>query len=212
MNLNKEFFFPTITYFADLEDAAALNQYLKTRIYAWRDLDQDGITRSNTKRAGAWHSHTTMNVLPEYKLFVDQVNAVMAKVFEDQLYSDQYFASCHNMWANVSPKGGYNRSHVHPGSLWSGVYYVQTPEHSGRIIFQDPRPQVSMVSAVYQDKTKAGPQQWQEINYEPIAGRMILFPSWLRHEVESNLNELGGDDADRISISFNYGQAPIQKA
>lgn len=65
-----------------------------------------------------------------------------------------------------------------------------------------------MVNAVYQDKGSAGPQQWQEINYEPVEGRMILFPSWLRHEVESNLCDLGGTAAGRISISFNYGQAP----
>jgi uncharacterized protein (TIGR02466 family) len=36
-------------------------------------------------------------------------------------------------------------------------------------------------------------------NLKPEAGKLLLFESWLRHEVPPNL-----DDEDRVSVSFNY--------
>ena len=53
MKINKELFFPTPVYFIDLEDSDSLNLFLKTRIYSWRDEDQQGVVRSNAKRVGA---------------------------------------------------------------------------------------------------------------------------------------------------------------
>lgn len=49
------------------------------------------------------------------------------------------------------------------------------------------------------------------MHYEPVAGRLILFPAWLGHEVQPNLSKLKGKAGDRISISFNYLQAPRGK-
>ena len=51
-----------------------------------------------------------------------------------------------------------------------------------------------------------GAEHWKEVHHTAIAGRLILFPSWLRHEVEPNLSTLGSPQSDRISISFNYAQ------
>lgn len=204
--LNKELFFPTPIYFVDLEGSEAINAYLKTRIYAWRDQDPSGIVRSNARKAGAWHSPTTMSSMPEYSLFVNKVNAAVNSVFTDQRYSAQHKAACQNMWANINPGGGYNRSHTHPGALWSGVYYVQTPPDCGQVVFQDPRVQSQVILPHPNQQQETGPEQWSEVFHKAVAGRLILFPSWLRHEVENNGNQLSSPHGDRISISFNYGQ------
>ena len=45
--------------------------------------------------------------------------------------------------------------------------------------------------------------QWQTIEYKPIEGRVILFPSWVGHEVQQNLTDVEGENGNRISISFN---------
>jgi uncharacterized protein (TIGR02466 family) len=37
------------------------------------------------------------------------------------------------------------------------------------------------------------------VKYKAEAGKLILFESWLRHEVSANQS-----DEERISISFNY--------
>ena len=42
---------------------------------------------------------------------------------------------------------------------------------------------------------------WRETHFEPIAGRLIMFPSWLTHCVDPNES-----DELRISISFNFMQ------
>ena len=50
---------------------------------------------------------------------------------------------------------------------------------------------------------------WREVYYEPTVGRLIIFPAWLVHEVEPNLNmEFEKDDSKgwRYSISFNFNQ------
>ena len=204
--LEKELFFPTPIYFFDVAGSAELNQYLKTRIYSWRDRDQTGIVRSNARDTGAWHSPTTMAELPEYALFVEQVDDVFQQIHTDQKYSTRHRPACQNMWANVNPGGGYNRSHTHPGSLWSGVYYVQAPPECGRVVFQDPRVQAQVILPFTEQATNLSVEQWSEVYHQPIEGRLILFPSWLRHEVESNRSALNSPVGDRISISFNYGQ------
>ena len=104
------------------------------------------------------------------------------------------------MWANVNPRGGMNRAHLHPNSLWSGVYYVKTPQNCGNLRIDDPRTSAAMV----RPKMKEGipPHRLhRETAYEAIAGRLIMFPSWVTHCVDANeSNEL------RISISFNFLQ------
>ena len=47
--------------------------------------------------------------------------------------------------------------------------------------------------------TRAKPVNQPHITYPAQAGRVILFESWLRHEVAANRTA-----AERISISFNY--------
>jgi uncharacterized protein (TIGR02466 family) len=205
--MTKELFFPTPVYYFDVTDSAALNLFLKNRIYSWRDLDQSGIERSNVKKVGSWHSATDMAKRPEYQAFVSVLQQHLDEVYEDQLYANGSQPMCLNMWANINPRNGYNRSHTHPGSLWSGVYYVQAPLESGQIIFKDPRVQASVLVAAFEDKSKHGPEQWSDVFYEAREGRLILFPSWLQHEVEPNLSPLDSPDSDRISISFNFGQA-----
>ena len=49
------------------------------------------------------------------------------------------------MWANVNRAGHGNEFHSHPGSFWSGVYYVDDggigadPSLGGELEFMDPR-------------------------------------------------------------------------
>ena len=206
MNLVQELFFPTPIYYLDLEGAESLNQYLLPRIYAWRDRDQSGIARSNVRTMGAWHSHTNMNKLPEFELFVRKIEQTMVELFTAQNYHPNSKPASHNMWANINPPGGYNRSHTHPGSLWSGVYYVQAPEHCGRVVFHDPRVQAEVQPIKIAEDKLADQRHWREVNHKAMAGRLVLFPSWLRHEVEPNLAKVDEPYSDRISISFNYGQ------
>ncbi|MEM7316992.1 MAG: TIGR02466 family protein, partial [Planctomycetota bacterium] len=87
----------------------------------------------------------------------------------------------------------------------SGVYYVQSPEGAGAVNFTDPRTQ-NLILTPRLSPDNRSKNTWTSVQYEPVAGRLILFPSWLYHAVEPNLSELAGEAGDRICISFNMIQ------
>jgi uncharacterized protein (TIGR02466 family) len=205
-NLYREIFFPTFIFYKDLSDSVALNAALGTAIYAMREADADGLHRSNVKQAGAWHSQDDLNRRPEFAGLVAKIQSATQSVFNDLSYDPAFEPFIDNMWANISPKNAFNRTHVHPGVTWSGVYYVQTPENCGRIYFSDPRVQAQMLRPHIHDEGRKQAHNWTEVFYQPIAGRLILFPAWLQHEVEPNLSEATGEAGNRISISFNFLQ------
>jgi uncharacterized protein (TIGR02466 family) len=204
--LNRELYFPTFIFFKDLPDGASLNAGLCEEIYAMRENDRDGLHRSNVKQAGAWHSRDDLNRQDAFKHLVAEVVTAAQGVFDDLRYDPAFEPQIDNMWANISPQHAFNRMHTHPGVIWSGVYYVQTPKNAGRIYFSDPRVQAQVLRPRVNEAGRKEPHNWSEVYYEPIAGRLILFPAWLLHEVEPNLSDLSGPSGDRISISFNLVQ------
>ena len=87
--------------------------------------------------------------------------------------------------------------HLHPQSVISGTIYLATPKNSGNLKFEDPRLSKFMAAPARKTHAKLTNQTFVEI--EPHAGYVVLFESWLRHQVEPNLTQ-----KDRVSISFNY--------
>jgi len=191
--MHRDLHFPTPIYIADI-DHPTLNQELERDIIAWSNKDK-GMTRTNIK---GWHSGIHMHELPEYKKLVDMLYACQKTIYDQEHLDSEPFLG--NMWANINPPGGMNRAHQHPNSLWSGVYYIKAPKNCGLLKIDDPRSSAAMV----RPNLKKGqlPQRlYRETHYEPIAGRCIMFPSWLMHCVDPNeSNDI------RISVSFNFLQ------
>ncbi len=100
-------------------------------------------------------------------------------------------------WINILNPLAAHSGHIHPHSVISGTYYVQTPVGAGALKFEDPRLPMMMNAPSPQ---KNAPLSAKRFVYEkPEAGTVMMWESWLRHEVTPNL----GEDL-RISISFNY--------
>ena len=189
----RELHFPTPIYIADIKHPT-LNQELERDILAWSNKDK-GITRTNIK---GWHSDTNMNELPEYAKLVDMLYSAQRTIYDQEYYESEPFLG--NMWANINPPGGSNRAHIHPNSLWSGVYYVKAPQNSGQLKIEDPR-SVALMSRPRQKDVPKPDRLLREHHYEPKTGRLIMFPSWLNHCVDpNNSNDI------RISVSFNFMQ------
>ena len=89
-------------------------------------------------------------------------------------------------WGNINPTGTNIGEHLHIGSDYSGILYLQATEKSGNINFRDPRVQYEVVF------------QTIDFSVTPYTGRCVVFPSWLRHSVDINRM-----DQDRIGIAFN---------
>lgn len=201
----RELFFPTPIFFKDLKNGKEINEKLIPLLYDWKKRDEKGIVRSNKN---GWHSGVDMHQRQEYRFFVKELFKFVDEVFRLEEYHPKSYPVCDNMWANINNKYSYNRSHTHPGCLMSGVYYVKTPKNCGRLYFSDPKSMALQIPPVIEntkERQKNGllSHQWREVNYDPLEGRVILFPSYLSHEVEQNLNE---DGEDRISLSFNFIQ------
>uniref|UniRef100_UPI004048D3D5 2OG-Fe(II) oxygenase family protein n=2 Tax=Yoonia sp. TaxID=2212373 RepID=UPI004048D3D5 len=103
-----------------------------------------------------------------------------------------------SLWINILPEGGIHTSHIHPHSVISGTTYVAMPEGASAIKYEDPRSAMMMASPM---RIKdARPEMRQFIYVAPDVGDVLLWESWLRHEVPMNMSE-----EERISVSFNYG-------
>ncbi|RYH04374.1 hypothetical protein EU805_03115 [Salipiger sp. IMCC34102] len=102
-----------------------------------------------------------------------------------------------DLWINILPEGGIHTAHIHPHSVISGTTYVAMPEGTSAIKFEDPRLPMMMAAP---GRRKDAAEMLQQFTYvAPVVGDVLLWESWLRHEVPMNMAE-----EDRISVSFNY--------
>ena len=102
-----------------------------------------------------------------------------------------------DIWINILPEGGTHSSHIHPHSVISGTTYVRVPPGASSIKLEDPRHAMMMAAPV---RRKDAREELRSFIYPgPQAGDVLLWESWLRHEVPMNM-----DEDDRISVSFNY--------
>ena len=101
-----------------------------------------------------------------------------------------------SIWINILEPGGSHTGHIHTNSVISGTIYVDVPDGASAIRFEDPR--LDKMMAGPPRKATAGPHNISFQSVQPEAGTVLLWESWLRHEVPMNRAR-----EDRISISFN---------
>lgn len=102
-----------------------------------------------------------------------------------------------DIWINILPEGGMHSNHIHPHSVISGTTYVSMPDGASAIKFEDPRLSRMMAAPPRQKDAREALRQF--IYVAPKVGDVLLWESWLRHEVPMNMAE-----DERISVSFNY--------
>jgi uncharacterized protein (TIGR02466 family) len=94
-------------------------------------------------------------------------------------------------------RGAVHGLHLHPLSTISGTYYVAVPRGAPGLKFEDPRLERFMAAPPRRADARRALRPWVSVVARP--GGLLLFESWLRHEVPAN--SVAGE---RISISFNY--------
>ncbi len=101
------------------------------------------------------------------------------------------------IWVNVLEPGGSHSGHIHPHCVLSGTYYVRVPDGASSLKFEDPRlPHMMAAPSPREDADEA---HRRFVYVAPKAGDLLLWESWLRHEVPPNRAA-----SSRVSISFNY--------
>jgi|SRR6185437_4126704 len=103
--------------------------------------------------------------------------------------------SLDSIWVNVMAPGAVHGAHIHPHAAISGTFYVALPKGAAAIRFEDPRLPLMMAAPL----KRPGARDKPFVTMAPKAGTLLLWESWLRHDVPQN-NARGR----RISVSFNY--------
>lgn len=158
-------------------------------------------TGRQVSNIGGWQSEDLQGKhLPLNSLFLEIEKHI--KIFSSQIGLTPNLC-IDNLWININGYKDYNRQHSHPVSIISGVYYVKIPNNAGDIAFDNP---FGSIMEVYwhdyvenQKKENWNAYTSAEWTFPSLEGSLYLFPGWLKHYVEPNLNQ----NEERISISFN---------
>lgn len=197
-------FFATEIYQARLQAKGwrAFNSELLRECHQIRDHDAEGRKWSAKNYPGGYTSYSSLCRLHKLSSTFMQLERVLnrhvrafAKALELDLEGRALAMT--DCWVNIMPHQVAHGLHIHPLSTISGTYYVKTPKGCAGIKFEDPRLDRFMAAPPRRAGCHASHRLWQTIPAE--AGKVVLFESWLRHEVAANPLA-----AERVSISFNY--------
>lgn len=134
-------------------------------------------------------------VFAELKSVLDVHAAIFARLLEMDLRGKQL--RMERCWVNVLGPGGMHSGHIHPHSVLSGTIYIAVPSGAGALQFEDPRHAIMMHAPARNPAGRTDHQPF--VALAPARGTLMLWESWLRHEVSAHRGE-----GERISISFNY--------
>jgi uncharacterized protein (TIGR02466 family) len=192
--------FPTLVYEASIEEPDLLANLARScRLVAREDKAGRAWSRDHGYRG--YTSYASLNDLPvrdphfaELVRLLDRHVAAFAKECAFDLGRRLKLDS---LWVNLLDGGGAHSGHIHPHSAVSGTFYVAIPKGSGALKLEDPRLPMMMAAPPRRDNA---PEPLRHFVYlQPKAGSLLLWESWLRHEVAA-----GTGQGRRISISFNY--------
>jgi uncharacterized protein (TIGR02466 family) len=202
--MGMQLLFPTRVYQASLRRPAAarLNARLLRECRQLRTDDSAGRRWSAAHYPGGYTSygsaHRMHRLSPTFAALeraLDGHVARFAGLLEFDLRGRQLTMT--DCWVNIMGAGAVHSLHLHPLATISGSYYVRAPRGAPGIKFEDPRLERFMAAPPRAASAKRANRPW--VTLPARAGELVLFESWLRHEVAANRLA-----AERVSISFNY--------
>jgi uncharacterized protein (TIGR02466 family) len=175
---------------------------LASSCYSIAEDDEAGQEWSEENGYPGYTSYASLADLPwRFPIFADVVKSLDAHVaaFAADLELDLGGRKLvlEDIWINILPEGGMHASHIHPHSVISGTTYVAMPEGASALKLEDPRSSRMMAAP---PRMKGAREELKTFVYlAPQVGDVLLWESWLRHEVPMNMSK-----DERISVSFNY--------
>jgi uncharacterized protein (TIGR02466 family) len=193
--------FPTRIYRAELGDPVLVEE-IEGACQALALDDAAGRKWCEKNGYPGYTSYASLNDLPwRFSIFkqltrrIDGHVTTFSKELEFDLAGRKLVMD--SLWVNVLPEGGFHAAHIHPHSVISGTFYVAVPKGAAALRVEDPRH--AMMMAAPPKKARARIDNRAFVSIEPMPGTLLLWESWLRHDVPINRA-----DEDRISVSFNY--------
>ncbi len=187
--------------------AQTLNRDLLAASTAIARDDKAGIAWSRNHGYPGYTSYASLNDLPRRASAFGALEKVLLPhvgKFARALDLDPAAGrpTLDSLWINILKPGGRHTAHIHPASCISGTYYVSVPEGAGTFRLEDPRLPMMMAAGMRKKNARAHNKPF--IDILPAEGMLLLWESYLRHEVMPYRPKTGRAGHNRISISFNY--------
>lgn len=126
-----------------------------------------------------------------FDIFLDYIRVQCLAFAEHQgVDTNKYDAKIIKYWLNRMNYEGEHGIHTHD-EHYVGTYYVNTPSGSGDIRYHSP-------FAEKWTEWKSPSEQKQYVDFQPVEGQLMMWNSWVPHEVMLNLSK-----TPRDSFSFN---------
>lgn len=198
--------FPSFIYHSSLINTnhrlRQLNKELLKEAYQFKSFDEKGHEWCKKNYPGGYTSYGSITNLHElsptfleFKNHLDKHVKKYIKHLEMDVNPKQIKLS--SLWINIMPSHVVHTNHIHPLSVISGTYYADIPVGASALKFEDPRLAYFMATPPRLAKARQD-NQWY-YHFKPKVGQVVLFESWMRHEVPPNQAK-----KDRVSFSFNY--------
>lgn len=190
-----------VTQLYEGEIASDLLGDLAHSIRSLAEDDEAGQRWSREHHYAGYTSYASLNDLPRRDPAIGDLAKLLTKHASD-FAKDCAFdlprkPKLDSLWVNLLRGSGHHSAHIHPHSIISGTLYVEVPKGSGSIRFEDPR--LPMMMAAPTRRPDAPEALRPFVTVEPRPGLLLLWESWLRHEVLP-----GTSRGERLSISFNF--------
>lgn len=184
--------FPSIIHVVQCEDFETYQNSLIEWVYNY-SKKYPSVEKSNV---GGYQSNANFYGDEDFDTYLNKIFYELNSF--KQLFNISTF-KLKNAWININYPGCYNRSHLHPESEISGVWWIKIPKDSGVIQFESPfeYTQHRLINS-YKENVRTSTNMFDSFYLQPVEGTMALFPSDLRHFVDVNKST-----EDRISIAFN---------
>lgn len=196
--------FPTLVYTAPVRPPGwqKFNSQLLRECLQLREDDVAGQRWSRTRYPGGFTSYGSQSrmqtISPTFARLERLLNRHVLKYARELDFDlEGRSLAMTDCWVNVMPRLVTHGLHLHPLSTISGTYYVQTPKGVPGLKLEDPRLDRFMASPPRRADAQERSRTWATMPVSPAT--IVLFESWLRHEVPPNPVE-----RERVSISFNY--------
>lgn len=195
--------FSTPLYHASLADSGNFDMgELEKSCWSIAQDDEAGQKWCDENNYPGYTSYASLSDLTWRSPFFEELKNLLdlhVKTFVEELDFDLEGRNLklEDLWINILPEGGNHSAHIHPNSVISGTTYISMPSGSSAIKFEDPRHSMMMAAPSRIKDAKEYLKPFIYIN--PSVGDVLLWESWLRHEVPAN-----NSSEERISISFNY--------
>jgi uncharacterized protein (TIGR02466 family) len=146
--------------------------------------NRNKLLKKNISDFGLSHHSTPLINKEEFKEFQEYVGLLSNKALDHMGYdltNHELFWT--DMWVQEFAKngGGHHEGHIHSDNHISGFYFLKCSDKTSFPVFHDPRlgKVVTELPLKNDNKTTFATSL---INYKPIPGTLIIFPSFLEHQ------------------------------